>query len=190
MVPLTAFLSKNKGDIHDVSLTQNRLGNVPPPFIFFFCPKILFFDTITVKCFDLMKQNWKNFCKIIISLMHRIGKKSGLLKKSKNYILEKPLKMNLETLIFAENQKKIYIFTLFSFFFQPSLAPNPLILSVHFFQWAGLEKLVYEHWTCILTLYLLSSTSTTGWVEDLFLFIIMSDLRMSTSGTTKNFFYL
>ena len=39
--------------------------------------------------------------------MHRIGKKSGLLKKSKNYILEKPLKMDLETLIFAENQKKI-----------------------------------------------------------------------------------
>ena len=77
--------------------------------------------------------------------MHRIGKKSGLLKKSKNYILEKPLKMNLETLIFAENQKKNLHFYSFFIFFQPSLAPNPLILSVHFFQWAGLEKLVYEH---------------------------------------------
>ena len=51
--------------------------------------------------------------------MHRIGKKSGLLKKSKNYIFEKPLKMDLETLIFAENQKKFTFLLFFHFFFNP-----------------------------------------------------------------------
>ena len=56
------------------------------------------------------------------------------------------------TLIAAQDKRKYFdfLFIIFLAFFQPSMAPKLLKLSVYFFQWACLKELGYE---CAFQLY-------------------------------------